>query len=103
MTNTFIVATDNMSWEDENEFVSFLKDKKCGWWHWIENFWIIESDNDSITPKVIIDKLQKINPNVKKIALKVKDPIPWAGYGPETNSAKMFDWLKKKSNNVKEF
>jgi hypothetical protein len=89
----FVVAMADMDDKQSLEVTNIFKDK-VGWWHWINNFWLVIDTRDQLSCVSIRDELSKVAPGVRKIVLEV-EPVTWAGAGPSTPPNDMFDWIKK--------
>ena len=80
---------DNFSKEQEADFIKYLKDNGAGWWHMINNSWLVSSHSNDVTKESIRSELQK-NFKGTLIVLNVTDSANWCGYG----QTKDFEWLK---------
>ncbi|TAK63876.1 MAG: hypothetical protein EPO24_03775 [Bacteroidetes bacterium] len=98
MKKIFIVAVQDLTKEQTETFRDFLSSKRCGWWHWIEGFWLVTTDTSEITCSVIRDSLQKTSPQGNKLVIEVKGVEDWSGFGPSTDKMNMFTWLREQLN-----
>lgn len=81
MTRRFVIAADKLTPDQEKEFKDFLHEFG-GYWHWIENFWllVVEGDED-ISSEKIRDKVKALNKASRVLVLEVGSDIDWAGSG----------------------
>jgi hypothetical protein len=98
MKNRFVVGVDALTKEQEKEFVEYLRGRKCGWWHWIDNFWLITNSASDLSLSEIRDELLRIAPEVRVFVLDMSDPKRWIGQGPKSDERNMFSWLQKTWN-----
>lgn len=95
MSRYFVVTTDPVQKEQDQEFREWIdQQEEATWWHWIEGAWLISSDTDEMTVETLRDKICQIAPGTTNLILEV-NPETWAGYGPSTEKKSMFSWLKK--------
>lgn len=92
MKKRFAVAIDSMNAEDDQKLLDFVKANGYGWWHWIDNFWLLTTYNSSVTSVTLRDSLGQIIPK-NKIVIEVSDGTAWAGFGPTGENKNMFSWL----------
>lgn len=90
----FSVAVERMSKEEQQAFVKFCRSKKLGWWHWIENFWLIVDNTDTLSVAEIRDKIREITGGTPCVVLAVREAGSWAGT-KRKNKDNMFDWVRK--------
>jgi hypothetical protein len=98
MKNRLVMGVDALTKEQEKEFVEYLRGRKCGWWHWIDNFWLITTTASDFLPSEIRDELVRIAPEVRVLVLNINDPKIWMGQGPQSEERNMFTWLQKTWN-----
>jgi len=95
MRRKFAVALDSSTKDQNEQLRKFIKDNGLGWWHWINNFWLLTDKNGKLTAKQIREKLNEFYPGVHCIVLSLdKDGDSWSGFGPRNSDKNMFDWLK---------
>ena len=96
MNKRFAVALDSSTKAQNEEFVKYIRDNGYGWWHWIDNFWLLTSSSGELTAEKLRDDLGEIYPGVHKIVLELRgDNDIWSGFGPKSENKNMFTWLKK--------
>lgn len=96
MKKRFIVSLDSETPEQEKEFVEYLRSNGCGWWHWINNTWMIVDSKGEQTASRLRDDLDKIFPAVRKIVFELRGTDDtWSGFGPTGKEQNMFNWIKK--------
>src|SRR5688572_20483209 len=87
----FVVGLSNVDVVQSLRISEAFKSKH-GWWHWIDNLWLVVDPYDTTTCEAIRDELQKIAPRARKIVLEVV-PVTWAGAGPR-EPQDMFQWIR---------
>lgn len=94
MKNFFIVAAQNLSKEQEKVLIAYLGQNGCGWWHWIENYWLIVDPRQILTTEIIRDEISRISNNQSRsLVLEVQANSNWNGYGPNSPERNMGKWL----------
>ena len=90
---------DNSTTEQEEEFITYIKDNGFGWWHYINNSWLLSTNKD-FTAKELRDAVKGIfiNENNLVIELKGETDDTWSGFGPKSEKRNMFTWLKSNWN-----
>lgn len=90
MTRRFVISAMEISTEDEKNFIEYLRTNRLGWWHWLNNFWLIVDKHDNITAANLRDELKKYSGFRRGIVMQV-EKVTWAGF---RDDPKMFDWVK---------
>jgi hypothetical protein len=90
MTRRYVVAVEEMTKPQEEEFLAYIRSERMGWWHWISNFWLLIDRHDAVTASAIRDKLREISEPSRCLVMQV-DHITWSGM---RNDPKMFEWIK---------
>jgi hypothetical protein len=95
---TFIVGLEGSTAVQEEAFIQWITENGLGYWHWIPNFWIIQSLEDTHTVASIRDKITETFPAMNTLVVEI-DIVPgsvsWSGYGPQTVQYDMFAWLNE--------
>ena len=95
MSSSFVVGVEGLNEKEEEAILDALRDCGCGWWHWIENIWLIEHPSDEMRAaeirKLVKDRLEGNN-NVVVLRISCTD---WATYGPESEERSFAKWLKE--------
>ncbi|KTS27614.1 hypothetical protein [Pantoea stewartii] len=95
MRRKFAVALNSSSVEQNEKFKKFINENGLGWWHWIENFWLLTDPKGKFTASDIRDKLNEIFPKVRCIVLSIdNEENSWSGYGPTSEKKNMFNWIR---------
>ena len=94
----YLVACDTMSKEQETAFLEYIKSNRFGWWHWLDNFWIISSSKKTLRSSMIRDAIDDAVPGLNNLVIKIENVKSWAGHGPSVEDNDMFEWL---SNTIK--
>lgn len=96
MKKRYIVSINNASNDQEKAFVQYIKAKNFGWWHWINNTWlIIDYDGKSSAAEIRTDAKDIFVGEHTLIIEITGDSDTWAGYGSNKDGTSMFEWLKK--------
>ncbi len=96
MKKRFVVALDSSAKSQNESFISYIKDNRLGWWHWIGNFWLLVDSSGTLTAAKLRTDLGEIYQGVNKLVLELRDnDDTWAGFGPKTENKDMFAWLKR--------
>jgi hypothetical protein len=91
----FMVATDDLTSEQSLKFIDFLKESETGWWHYLKNFWLLDTDDEDLTADLIRDKLvDEIAPKTNCLVIEVTGDTYWAGFGPSGDKRNMFKWFE---------
>ena len=82
MKKRFIVCyNNNIPKEEEIKFVQFAKDNKMGWWHWIDNVWLLVDYSGQMTAPILRDKVCKLHSGSRVIIIELaEDKDTWAGF-----------------------
>lgn len=93
MKKRFVVLVNDQNQEQEKSFIAYLNRNNCGWWHWLENSWLIVDLSGILTPDIIRDEVNKISPNSYSLVVEVPMNKNWSGFGPNSENSNMFKWL----------
>jgi hypothetical protein len=94
MKRHFLIATDNLSRDDSRAVSDHIKALKVGWWHWIDNLWLIATEKDEVDATDLRDAIIELVAPANVLVVEFAEPVTWAGYGPSTNRKNMFAWLQ---------
>jgi len=97
MKRRYVVAVDRMTKKETDEFVAFLREKGLGWWHWINDFWLLVDRQDRVNAEQLREKLNEIAPERTKLVMEVREDLGWSGFGPNATGEdknNMFRWLR---------
>ena len=91
----FVIATAGLDARSELAFAQFLNSKGGSWWHWIENFWLFVTENETITAEAIRDWLiNKTGNDQRSVVIEFTDYKTWAGARPE-KEVDAFEWMHR--------
>lgn len=95
MRKRFIVLVDNTTLEQEEKFVSYIRENGFGWWHYINNSWLLTTNKDFKSSE-IRDKLNEFFPDEYNLVIELRGDTDdsWSGFGPSGSKRNMFRWLK---------
>lgn len=94
MNNKLFVALNPSSAENEKVFRDFLQAHGWGWWHWLANFWIIDTGALAYSPQQLSADLYRIFPVIYHFVAQLPPDASWWAYGPHTTGLDMFPWLQ---------
>lgn len=102
MKKRFIVCyNNNISKEEEMNFVQFIKDNKLSWWHWISNMWLLVDSSGQMTASILRNKICELYSRNRVMVIELgEDKDTWSGFGP-TKPKNMFDWVKRNWDKTK--
>ncbi|MDP9524256.1 hypothetical protein [Pseudomonas putida] len=99
MKKRFVVMIDSSTDEQNNEFLKWVKKEKVGWWHWINNSWLISNRSGHLSAGTIRDKITEIFPGENTLVIELSEGEgTWSGYGPTKEGNDMFRWIKENWN-----
>ena len=93
MNKKFVVGISALSDDQKKELLKYFRANGWGWWHWIRDLWLVDSDDD-FGPEKIRDHIGKIAPGSDVVVLEVS-PITWATRGPEKKGRSFSRWLEE--------
>jgi hypothetical protein len=88
----FVLTVQGASEAQRNAITNYLKNGGYGYWHWLSDFWIIETAYPNLSSAALRDEMLKLIPGLWFNVFAVR-PIAgdWAGFG-DTSSA---EWLNE--------
>jgi hypothetical protein len=96
MGKRYIVCVDNSTVDQEKEFLEYLRENNFGWWHHLNNTWLLAKATKNSEKEGIRDNVRKIFMNENNMIFELNsDESSWAGFGPNTEDSDMFKWIKK--------
>lgn len=96
MKKRYIVCINSSTKEQDQKFLTYLRDNGFGWWHHLKNTWLI----------VDLDGTSKIN-DIRDVTRESYDKEytmvfqlnegegTWSGYGPSSDNKNMFKWIRE--------
>lgn len=90
----FVVCIDGETSNDVSAIKEYVGNQKFGWWHWIDNVWLLTTSNPEIKATDIRDAIRKLSESKWVIVIEVNS-VTWAAYGPETSERSMSKWIKE--------
>ena len=98
MSKRFIVTTNPTTVEQDNLLREWLNTCGFGWWHWINETWLLVDVTGSWTTERIVNKLVELFPGTYSLVIEVPlNNVTWYGYGPNEgppSDKNMFTWLR---------
>jgi hypothetical protein len=94
MPGRFALSSDPITPEEESALQAWVK-TRMAWWHWLPNFWLFSTKDETVTAEMIRDKFFEIAPTARCVVLKV-DSGTWYGMTrPNSRGEPMEAWLHK--------
>ncbi|MDE2888796.1 MAG: hypothetical protein OXR72_11320 [Gemmatimonadota bacterium] len=91
--NRFIIAVHGFDSDEQKQLSDFFSESEgCGWWHWIDGFWLVVDTQGKFNVAAIQEKIREIGAPGRSLVLCVS-PNAWSGYGPNTRDKDMFRWI----------
>jgi len=89
---TFAVTINSGTPLQRNAITTFFSGKEYPVWHWIDDFWIVQTDAEQ-TPSSIYESISRLPPISAKTMLvfEIEQPIRYWGM----NQKQAWDWLSK--------
>jgi hypothetical protein len=96
MRKRFIICLNSSTEEQDKLLREFIAENKFGWWHWLNNVWLLFSWDSMLSAVDIRNKIDAIYPEVRNLVLELNAEFDtWAGFGPSSPEQNMFKWLKE--------
>jgi hypothetical protein len=87
----FMIVIDQAATSDAAAMSLLIDQGKCGWWHWLNDLWLIVDPDDNASVASWVLKLRKlINTSTKIFIEEVKDG-QWSVFAPPASHA----WLEE--------
>ncbi len=97
MRKRYVVMLNSETNEQVNALTEWIKENNFGWWHWLNNSWLLSDGSGKSSSAEIRDKVLDIFPGVDCIVLEIRGDgsnDTWSGFGPSTDEKDMFKWIK---------
>jgi len=95
MKKRYIICVNDSNKEQNNLFMEYIKENGLGWWHYIDNFWLLTDISGKLSASIIRDQLNIIY-GVRNMVIEInQNSDNWAGFGPQNENENMFDWIQK--------
>jgi hypothetical protein len=92
----FIVAVESGTKEQQDAFTEYLRGQGFGWWHWIDNLWLLVDSTGKTTGSDLTSQVNATFPTLNCMVFELSaDGDTWAGYGPRTEASNMFTWMRQ--------
>jgi len=74
----------------------FINANRLGWWHWLDNFWLLVDLKGELDAIRLTDKVKASFPGVHNLVIELNEAgDTWYGFGPNSGEQNMFNWLQK--------
>jgi hypothetical protein len=90
----YIAAITGLPKADEQLFLGFIKKNGWGWWHRIDNFWLIIDKKDTSSSEQIRDFLMPLKGPVGFVMEIPAEAFGWAAFGPGESADELFSWVE---------
>jgi len=71
MRNKFVILVDSSNKLRDKKFADFLRNSSFGWWHWLNNAWLVVDGSGEMTLSELKDKVKSRFPKDRFIILEV--------------------------------
>jgi hypothetical protein len=90
----FVIGVEGLTDEADAEFRKYLATLGAPYWHWIANFWLMRTRNETVTAQEIARKLDELDAT-RNLVMEISEDKDWHGFGHKNSKGKnMFEWLK---------
>lgn len=92
MKNRFMLTIEEISKAEEEAILEFCRANKFGWWHWFDNFWLLYTEDMSVTAFQLTEEINSLFAAKKEMfVMEIEESKrnDWAGWGRKEK----FDWL----------
>jgi hypothetical protein len=94
MKKRYVVAVSDLSADDERLFREYIGENRFGWWHWIDNFWLLTDPSEKSSAAEVRDFLRNLPSSRRCIVMELEGvDKTWSGFGPNSPKS-MFEWIK---------
>ena len=94
MRKKYIILTTEESTETSTVLVKYFTDNKFGYWHWINNVWLLDEGAIKRDKVEIRDAIGKLLPSFHFIVMDMEKPN-WTARGDDSPANNMFTWLQQ--------
>jgi hypothetical protein len=92
----FIICIDNGNANIRNAITNYLRDSGWGYWHWVDDVWLTAGVPDSMTSKLLWERLEKLPDIAGQSVLVFRVSNDTECYGRLKPGA--WEWFKKNWN-----
>ena len=91
----FVVCIDGETPEDVSAILDYNEEQGLGWWHWIDNIWLLTTNKKQITVGELRDKFMDLTGDKTVAVIEVKS-VTWATYRPtgKVGSKSISKWIE---------
>ncbi|SRR6266705_5348567 len=94
MKKRFVLALDQASQEQQEDFRKYVIGAGLNWWHWIPGLWLLIDYRGQWTAELLRNKATQFYPGATIFIVELGENVDtWAGFGPSTGDQNMFPWL----------
>ena len=99
MRKRFIVSLASSSKAQNDAFLQAIKEKNVGYWHWLDNTWLITNSSGALSASELISMVKSTHPGIYCLVTEIHSSgTTWAGFGPKSEEKNMFKWLHENWN-----
>ncbi len=95
MKKRFVIAINDSTKDQDELFLEYIGTNNFGWWHWIDNFWLLVDSEGKITAKELHNNVMRIYSNNFNFVMEVKEIPAWWAYGAKEEHRNMFTWIEE--------
>lgn len=96
MKKRFVVLIESSSEEQNNSFLSWIRQERLGWWHWFQDAWLLSDPTGDQTAISVRDKVWECFPGSNTLVIELGEGEgTWSGFGPKSEKKDMFSWIRK--------
>ena len=89
----FIVLVNGETPQNVSSLIEYATQEGFGWWHWIDNAWLLTTRNTQLKADHIRDKFRSLSGDKWVVVIEVEH-VTWATYGP-VGKKKISKWIKE--------
>ena len=96
MKKRYIVCVNKSKKDQNEEFLKYIRQQRFGWWHYLDNTWLIVDPKGTSEIGQIRDKVKIAFENEYNMIFELDEGEgTWSGFGPNSPTRNMFKWLKE--------
>ncbi len=90
----YIVCVNNPKDQQDQAFLTYIKNSGFSWWHYLSNTWLIIDSSGNSTVADIRTKVMEYYPQETNMVFQLNEGEgTWSGFGPKSDKANMFTWI----------
>jgi hypothetical protein len=94
MRRRFVIAVEGLDAKQESRFRDYINKESFGWWHWINNVWLLTTNDEAVSTEEIRRHIQSLNSNARCLVFEFPEDITWSATATVNAKGKsMTEWL----------